>query len=411
MSSANLVSITYVRETVYGTPDTPLSGVTAETARFTSETLSGTPDTAESVNIRTDRSSSGLVVTGLTVGGDINIELAAGTFYEDFIEAAMMGDWVPAESQSGSITLTPIDDYTATLTTDGDMTTIGPGVAVGDVIQIVPATGPSITVTVISVESTTSCTVATKTGQAAYGPSTADLTIAEYVIVGSKQIGNSFTIGKAYKDVTHLATTDEHSQTYAGSYVSGFNVAATYGEITNGTFNTVANGYKLENPSMEQQIVTAGGTVNPAATTQSLNASVDVPLVVTNGTSAPYCIESINLTLDNGMEPSNCLGSVAPKNYTLGQATITVDVSTYLSDPSYDAYQPNKLSQVPVSIGFQRSNTDGGYFFQMPSVQLTFPDPSADGINEQTMLDASGTASAGPNGESPLKISKLVGDQ
>ena len=57
MSSGNLVSVVYVPETAYGIPDTPLSGVTAETARFTSESISGTPTTTTSANIRTDRAS------------------------------------------------------------------------------------------------------------------------------------------------------------------------------------------------------------------------------------------------------------------------------------------------------------------------------------------------------------------
>jgi len=55
MSSANLVRLTAIEETVYG--ETPVAG-NFKTARFTSEALSGTPDTSESQSIRTDRLSS-----------------------------------------------------------------------------------------------------------------------------------------------------------------------------------------------------------------------------------------------------------------------------------------------------------------------------------------------------------------
>jgi len=414
MSSANLVSVTYVPETVYGVPDTPLSGVTAETARFTSESLSGTPLTTESVNLRTDRMSSGQVVTGLEVGGDINIELAAGKFYEDFFEAAMMSSWVAQALLSTDVTLTPITAQSATLTITGDFSAIG--VAVNDVLQLIPASGSPVLVSVISVDSTTECTVATKRDELAIAGVTMDVAVPSYVEIGSKQNGNSFTIGKAYRDVTHDVGTDEHSQTYSGAYVSGFTVSSTYGEIVTGAFNTMANGYLQEDPSMEQNIVTAGGTVNPAPTTQSLNASVDVPVVATadegSGVLATeFCIESFEIALDNGMDPSNCIGYPAPKNYTLGTAAISITASVYLSDTSYDSLMPGKISQQPVSMTFSMTNTDGGYAFHMPAVQLTFPDPSSTGQNEQTMLEATGTAKVGANGESSLRIYQLVGDQ
>ena len=411
MSSANLVEVIYVPETVYGVTDAPLSGVTAETVRFTSETLSGTPTTAVSAAIRTDRMSGGQVVVGLEVGGDLNTEVASSQFQDDFFEAGMMSTWVATAALSTDVTLTPnpIDDQEATLTITGDFSAIGPGVANNDVLQLVPASGPTITVTVISVDSTTECTVATATGEAAIVGVTISVEIPQHLIIG--QLQRSFSMSKAYLDVTHLLTADEHSQRYNGSLVSGFNVSATYGEIVTGVFSTLANGYLQEAPSLSQQIETAGGTLNPAATTAPLNASIDVPIVADDGVAATYCIESFDLTLDNGLDPSNCIGKIAPEGYTLGTAEIAINASIYLSDSSYDAYMPEKLSQTPVAMTFTMSNSDGGYAFFMPAVQLSFPDPTSDGQNEQTMLEATGLAKVGAAGESALKVYKLVGDQ
>ena len=112
MSSANLVEVIYLAETEYGVTPAPLSGVTAETARFTSEPLSGTPLTTISAAIRTDRMSSGQVVTGLEVGGDLSTETASSKFQDDFFEAAMMSTWVAAATLSTDVTLTPnpVDD-------------------------------------------------------------------------------------------------------------------------------------------------------------------------------------------------------------------------------------------------------------------------------------------------------------
>ena len=410
MSSANLVSITYVPETTYGVPDTPLSGVTAETARFTSESLSGTPDTQVSTNIRTDRMLSGQVVTGLTVEGDLNIELAAGQFYWDMFEGAMMSTWQAAQTLAGAeVTLTTIDAQSATLTiAAGDFSSIG--AIAGTTLQLIPATGSPVGVVVTSVTSATELVVATSVNQPAITAETMDVSHPEYLDIGAIQ--NSYTFSKAYEDCLHELTTDEHSQKYSGTLVGGFNVSASYGEIVSGTYNLNSNGWELENPSMQQNIVSAGGTINPATTTQSLNSSVDIPLITSGAfESTDFCTESLTITLDNGLNPNNCIGRAAPSGYTLGTANITVDVSAYLSDTAYDAWMDKKLDQVPVAISFEMANVDGGYSFSMPSVQLSFPDPSSDGQDEQVMIEASGTASVGSNGESALRIYKLVGDQ
>lgn len=411
MSSANLVEVIYLPETEYGVTPEPLSGVTAETVRFTSETLSGTPTTTISAAIRTDRMSGGQVVTGLDVGGDLNTETASSKFQDDFFEAGMMSTWVPAAALSTDVTLTPnpADDQEATLTITGDFSTIGPGVAAGDILQLVPASGPVITVTVITVDSTTQCTVNTKAGEAAIAGVTMSVEIPAYLVIGAEQ--KSFTLSKAYLDVLHELSTDEHSQRYKGSLVSGFNVSASYGEIVTGVFSTMGNDYLQEEPSLSQQIETAGGTINPAATSAPLNASVDVPIVTADGVASTYCVESFDITLDNGLDPTNCIGKIVAEGYTLGTAEIAINAAIYLSDSSYDQFMASKLTQAPVSMTFTMANADGGYAFQFPAIQLSFPDPSSEGQNEQTMLNATGAAKVGANGESAIKISKLLGDQ
>jgi len=415
MSSANLVSVTYTPETAYGEKPTPISGVTLETARFTAEALSGTPTTTESAAIRTDRMSGGLVTTGLEVGGNLDFELSTGTFFNDFFAAGMMTTWVAQELQNSIIELIPdpADDQRADLnTTTGDFDTIGPGVVVGDVLQLIPVSGSPVVVQVIQYNTNTNLIVATKRGEAAIGPTAYDVAIPAHLVIG--QIQPSFVIGKAYTDVTHDVSTDQHSQSYLGSIVSGFSIAATYGEIVTGSYITSANGYEQEpGPSYEQQVVAGGGTVNPAETSNPLNASVDVPLVTTGQVtlaSTTYCIESFSIDFDNSVTPQNCIGLIAPTKYDLGRAAINISATIYLSDSSYDDFMPAKLTQEPIGMLFTMENSDGGWAFSLPAVQLSFPDPAATGADEQTQLDATGVAKVGENGESALKIYQLVGD-
>ena len=209
----------------------------------------------------------------------------------------------------------------------------------------------------------------------------------------------------------HNAGSNIHSQTYTGSLVSSFNVTATYGEIVTGNFQTLGNGYALEDPSYQQQIVTAGGTVNPAGTKQPVNASIDVPLVTYGGLSTDFCIENFTIDLENGMTPTNCIGKAAPTGYTLGTAAIAITAGIYLSDTSYNSLMPSKLTLDPVAMTFTMENTDGGYAFHLAAVQLSFPDPASGGKDQQTMIEAAGTGAVGANGESAMVIYKLVGVQ
>lgn len=403
MSSSNLVRINYVAETEYGERASPLSGVTLKTARFTSESLSGTPLTTESQALRTDRMSGGQVVTGLEVGGAIDFELAPDAFFDDFFEAGMMTTWVADETVNTSVTLTPdgADDQKATLTLGAEFANL----VVNTLVKLETA-GGNVIVSVISVDTpSTVFTVATERGQAAISE-TCDVTLPQYLDIGSTQ--KSFMIGKAYEDVTDSpADTDQKSQTYNGELVSGFSINSQYGEIVTGSFSMMGNGYEQESPALHQAVTTAGGSITAAGTTNPLNASIDVPLVTSDGAATTFCIESFNIELDNGLSPQNCIGKQAPTGYTLGTAGINITASIYNSETSYEAFMPAKLTQTPVALTFAMINSEGGYAFHMPAVQLSFPDPSGAGRNQDTMLEASGVAKVGTGGASALRIYKL----
>jgi hypothetical protein len=405
MSSSNLVQITYEEEDLgYGVRMPPDAGSIMYTARFTDESLSGTPATTESQELRTDRMSSGQVVTGLDVAGPINWELSEDQFFDDWFEASMMSRWIPEQDLPTTVDLVPdpVNDQLATLTLADEFA----AAVVGSVITFTPASGTKVICQVISVDTpSTIFTVGTRRGQEAVTGEVLTVTIPSYADIGSEQI--SFLVGKAYTDVINEPGTDENSQTYTGTLSSGFSLTAAYGDIVSGTFNTMSNGYLQEAPSYVQQVEAAGGTINPAGTTNPLNASIDVPLVMVGGEPTDFCIETLTIDLDNGLTPQNCIGKTAPTGYTLGTAAITISTSIYLSATSYAAFMPEKLTQAPIAMLVTIENGSGGYGFELTAVQLSFPDPAATGQNQDTMIDAEGVGKVGPNGESALRIHKL----
>jgi hypothetical protein len=355
--------------------------------------------------------SGGQVVTGLDSGGDINIELSRDPVYDAFILMAMMApDWTVEVSVGGPFTQAkdPANDQLATITgtfDTADWGNSGKALLPGDMLVFAGFTdpannGPRQVTRVIdptSFEVVTPRAATDETSDAAAGVS-----LPRYVDIGSTQ--TSITLSKAYTDVTHDVADDVHSQRYTGALINGMSFDLTYGQIVTGSFSFVANGYEQESPSLAQKLVTAGGTVAPAGTAQPLNASVDMPLVTVGGQPTDFCIESLTLTLDNGLSPQNCLGKIAPTKYSLGTASINISASIYLGDPSYDKFMPGKLTQEPVSMLFAAVNADGGYAFDLRAVQLSFPDPASGGKDQQVMIDAEGVAKVGPNGASALRI-------
>ena len=399
MSSSNAVSVTYIDETVYGTTPTVTGATAIQQIRFTNESLSGTPLTVESGNIRIDRMSSGQVITGLEVGGDIGFELSRDVFIDKFLSMGMMSTWQSATADISSVSFT-IDGSNDQ---QGDLagTGVGTGINVADVLKVT-AGGEDYVFQVITVTDADNLVVGCKRGQANFTGATSRR--PAYVDIGSAQ--QSVTLSKAYEDVVDVSD-DEYSQSYSGTIVSGFNINVEYGSICTGTFNLSANGYSQEKPSLQQNVVTAGGTVNAAPTAQPINASVDVPIVSTENLPTNFCITSFAITLSNGLTPQNCIGKAAPTRYELGTASISIEAGAYLGASAYEALMGKKLTQEGVPMTFILKNGDGGYALHFPAIQLSFPDPGASGANQQVMIEASGQAKVGASGESQLRIYQI----
>ena len=393
MSSSNLVRVALIEESVYGV--TPAVG-DFSTVRFTSESLSGTPETTESQQIRTDRLSSGQIVTGLTLSGDINYELAKETVIDKFFESAL------ASTFSTSVPVT-VD---LTLVTTGSTLTRASGdwnsdIAVGDVLTLAGFTSTvnNTQVMVVSINSATEIEIV--------GPDTLVDEVGSgttYQLTDKMGIGitkKSFSMEKAFLDLSEKAIN------YRGLLVSSFNLSASYGEIVTGSFSFVGNDYEPVDAAAD--FMTDSRTITDPATTQSLNGTVDMPFLVSSqsGTlqEVASCIQSITIDYANNETAQNCIGRVAAKDYSLGTAVPSVTIEVYNSNDSFSAHF-KKLTQEPFAIGFVVKNSGGFYGFYMPAVQVSFDDAQSQGRDQDITISMSGQAKVGANGESSLYVFK-----
>ena len=394
MSSSNRVRITAIEETVLGT--TPGAG-NFETVRYISESLSGSPETTESEQIRSDRQSNGQVLTSIQVGGDLNFELAKETVVNKFLESAMLSSF----STSSPVTVNLAIDASLKTLTRASGSFVTDNVVVGDVLTLAGFASAlnNVQVMVASVSALTLTILAPSTIVTAASTPGTSFQRADKIAIGTTK--KSFSIEKKFEDLTTKGFN------YKGMLVNTFNLAVSYGEILKGKFGFSGTGY--EQAYTAGELITNGRTINSAATTNSMNGSVDMPFIGTNlgGVLADsgFCIQSVEIDLNNNLSAQNCIGILAPTNYSAGTAKVSVNLSTYLADANW-LVLAKKLDQTSFSLGFQVKNADGWFAFYMPAVQVNFDDGQVPGANQEIILTMSGMAKIGSAGESALYIMK-----
>lgn len=366
-------------------------------ARFTSEKYSGTPETTESAQIRTDRLSSGQVVTGLTVNGGHSIELAKEEAIEDFLESAMFNAW---DETSITATRSMALDATAKTITCVTGSFVTEGLVVGDVILLsnfvdagnnVPVMVTGVATLVLNFAGPSGMVTATESATYQRG---------DKLTIGTTK--KSLTVEKCFTDLTTKALI------YRGCLVSQLDLDVSYGSLITGSFDTQGNDY--DNADAASEFASYDEYISDPATTQTLNGSVDMPFLTTNVSGSyaqdTFCIQSLKLSLSNNLSVQNCIGRSAPENYNPGTAQISVDLSAYLKDSNWDMLA-RKLSQETFALGFIVKNTDGWYGIFLPALQVSFDDPASGGQNQDVSMEMSGTAKVGSGGESALSIYRL----
>jgi hypothetical protein len=391
MSSSNLVRLAFIEETVLG--QTPVAG-NFSTARFTSEKLSGSPNTTESQQIRTDRLSSGQIVTGLQVGGDVAFELAKDSALEKFIESAMLSTWDVVAPVAVDL---EIDATAKTITrASGDFNT---DLDVGDIITLSAFTNAANN-TQAQVVEIVSATVA----RCAFNGVVVDevgtgtsFKRADRIAIGTTK--KSFSVEKSFLDLANKAII------YKGMMVDGLSLTVNYGDIVSGSVTFAGTQYLTADLSSE--FITNARTINPPATSNSLNGSIDMPFITSSAVGVldevGFCIQNLSLQLSNNLSAQTCIGEVAPKDYSPGTANIQVSLSAYLANENWSILS-KKLTQQAFALGFMVKNTDGWYGFYMPAIQVSFDDPSAGGANQDISIEMSGVAKVGASGEKSLYI-------
>lgn len=397
MSSSNQAKICIIEESgSYGV--TPGSG-NFSTFRYKSESLSGSPQLTESQTIRTDRMSSGQVVVGLDVGGQIGCELAKDALTDMLIRGAMKSTLQTATA----VTVALAYDASAKTLTRGSGS--WPTTIVGKIITLAGYTsGAAVnnddflvsertSSTVIKVVPKSGITFVTDAGAGA------SYEIADYLEIGTSTV--SFSIEKIFNDLTTKAIN------YKGMVVNEMSLDVAYGKICELNFNFMGNAQNIADAANE--MITDSRTVDVPATSAQFNGSIDMPIFALETSSfaaSNIVVESVKLSLNNNNQPQNGIGQAAPRGYDAGKASISVEIVAYLDNNSW-ALLDKRTNQTAFKVAFALENSGGIYAFYMPAVQASFDDPQSPGTDQQIKLSLKGVAKVGASSESALTVSIL----
>lgn len=206
----------------------------------------------------------------------------------------------------------------------------------------------------------------------------------------------SFSISKAFTDHTtpyYINTT--------GMRVGTMNAAFAYGSIATIDFGFAGNG--ITPGTVDGVAGTA--TVNPATTTEVMNASSNVNNILVNGVAANQCIQQLNISLDNNLNERNCIGSIAPSDHVKYTASVGGSMNMYFGDNSqaiYDAVINND------SFSIQWTATDGtnSLTFFIPNARISGEAPNKGGKDTDVMLNIDFNGLYDPVTQTALRITR-----
>ena len=212
--------------------------------------------------------------------------------------------------------------------------------------------------------------------------------------IGTTQFG--YSVEKEFTDLTA-----NHFMVFSGMRVGQMDLGFTYGEAVKGSFG-------MAGASVTTASATAIGTgsVTAATTGRVMNAVSDMTSLKIAGTSFTGCIRGIQLSINNNLRPSECVGSDTPGDQIEGTAEITGSIEAYLTDTTVQWYTSQVLSQTQFDIEFTLSDDTNTYTFDLPNCRISGSAPNAEGVNTDVMIQADFTALYDSGSGSSLTITR-----
>lgn len=298
--------ISYVAESVFN--QTPVSPSMLPFRAREGVTLDLTKQNLESTELRDDRQIAISRHGNKQVGGDLPFELSYGSF-DDFIEAVLMGNWGASATVTGS-DLDANNSDNSINASSSDLSIL----EAGDEITISGFTDPDNNGTFV-VDSVTASKIVVSGGTLVTEAAGNSVTITSTrSLCKAGTTSRSFTVERRHSDINSFPR-------YTGCTMNTMSLSIAPNAMVTGSFGVVGAGMVADQPSL--------GSPAAALSTDpfdSFNGTLE------EGGSSIAVVTSLELNLDNGINPLFVVGSSDAANVDRGRSNLTGTLSAYFQN-------------------------------------------------------------------------------
>jgi hypothetical protein len=388
MSDSNRVQLRYIEETTWGAiPGTR----DMQELRFTSEDLVYNVENIKSSEIRDDRQTTDLILTGASASGSINFELSYES-YDDFLAGALWSDW----SADLAISQDTIAATATGFTVSGDHFT---NVSAGQWIKVAGFTGSSGENNgfyLVTVAGSSGGTLTTSPVPRSEGGAGATVTVNGSMLRNGTT-EHSYSIERMLQDLD-----PDVFFPFTGMVVNTFALNVSSKAILTGNFGFIGEGASVSNTAMST------GDVTAATTTDVLAASADVANVLENNTAVDSClVKELTVALNNNVRGLDAIGSTDVCDIAVGELDLTGTLNAYFKNKDlYEKYIDGTESSLSFRVADDDDNT---YIFTFHRIKFETDPVTVGGSNQDIMDNMTWRALRHATYDCMIQIDKFAG--
>lgn len=372
MSDASRHALFFIPEVTYGvTPDTPAW----LRCRHNTFTVGAQRSPLQSEELRADRQIADFRLGSVMASGDLTAELSYGT-HDALLEAAFGGTWTPTVSMAG-VTFS-VDEGTNEIR-DSANGFIAAGITVGMLIDPGGFTTPmNNTVVKVSAVLAGALTVTKPDGSVAdltdeaAGDAVTIVSLEQNLKAGTTR--RSFSFLRHFTDITATGEGLPY-HLFKGVEVNSVTFGLNANQIASLTFGLMAR-----EPVDPANSAPAGSTYGTASTTTPTDAFTGV--FEEGGVTCGVATE-LSITLENGMEPRNVIGSKFGLRPSIGRSNATGTAGAFFEDASLLS---KFIGEEDSSLSISLPDVDGNsYTLEVPRLKYTGGQPDVSGQGSITL--------------------------
>lgn len=375
LADSNRVALRYVKEPSWAvTPTSP----TMQAMRFTGDSLKHNKSQVNSTEIRPDRQVQSIIQTGVSVEGDVNIEMSNFT-HEDFILSAIGAQaWTLVQLPNQTVTLGAQANGTTVLGTSGNPVTAGVKLGMWLWLQDTSAGAKFALAYPFKVVAIDASHITFADPGATLGPTFGAATVqisGKYAPNGTYK--TSFTIEKQFTDLVNSYIL------FPGLHVDQWMLSFTSQKIIDGSFSFFGK-------SGLSATATVAGAIIPQTTTPSISASADVGSLLYNGTPLTAGFTKLQFMCKNNLRHRPVVSTPYDLDHGYGKLNVSATVTALVPDLTLFAAS---VAHSTISLDIPMTDQLGnGTVITIPAMKISGT-PSSGAENQDVTIDLTMDAS------------------